>query len=142
MKQFSFANTICLIDGVEVVEWAAGEDAFNMRRRAESFLDVVGVNGDMAVYQTSDQTGEFEVKLMQTSTTNEYLTSRLVAAENGAFVPVSVMFKDLGGNDLGVGTNGYIQKFPEVQRGAGIATQPWLIVIERLDMLLNGADTL
>jgi len=142
MKQFSFLNTIVLVNGVEIGEWAPGEDSLVVRRRVEPFLDVVGSTGDMAVYQTADRTGEFEMKLLQTSRSNQYLTGLAVAAENGAFVPIFVQYKDLNGDDLASGTSGYIRQYPEVQRGAGIATQPWLVVVERLDLLLGGNEVI
>lgn len=142
MKHFSFLNTVVLINGVRIEEWAPGEDSLVVTRRVESFNDVIGSTGDMAVFQTSDFSGTFEMKLLQTSKSNEYLTQLMIAAENGAFVPIFSQYKDLGGNDLASGTNGYIQKYPEVSRGAGIAVQPWLVVVERLDLLLGGTDAL
>jgi hypothetical protein len=140
MKNFSFLNTIVLVNGIEVSEWAPGEDALNLRRREDSFRDVVGNSGDMAVFPTADLSGEFDIGLLQTSTSNKYFSSLLAAAEVGAFVPVFVQYKDLGGNDLASGTSGYIKKWPEAPRGAGIATQRWLIVVERLDLLLGGSE--
>lgn len=138
MKNYGFLNTICLVNGVPIGEWMDGDDSFQMSRRNPSFTDNVGVSGDMAVAENADKSGQFILNLQQTSSSNLYMSGILNAAENGAFVPVQVLFKDLQGNDLGTGSSGYIEGHPEVTRGANITGQAWTIIVEQLDMLTGG----
>ena len=139
MKTYSFLNTIVLIQGVEISEWAEGDDVIQVARLNDSSSHVIGASGEMAVAISADRSGEFILSLQQTSQSNAFLTSLVTAAENGAFVPIFAQFKDTEGNDLASGTQGYIRKPADLARGMGINSQEWQIVVERLDMLLGGA---
>lgn len=139
MKNYGFLNTICLVNGVAIDEWMDGDDSFQMSRRNPSFTDNVGVSGSMAVAENADKSGTFVMNLQQTAASNAYLSGLLNAAENGAFVPIQVLFKDTQGNDLGTGSSGYIEGHPEATRGANITGHAWTIIVEQLDMLLGGA---
>ncbi len=139
MKNYGFGNTICLVNGVAIGGWMSGDDSFQMSRRNPSFTDDVGVSGEMAVAENADKSGQFLMNLQQTAESNLYLSGLINAAENGAFVPIVVMFKDTQGNDLGTGSSGYIMGHPEATRGANINGQQWTIIVEQLDMLLGGS---
>ena len=139
MKTYSFLNTIVLVQGVEIGEWAEGDDVIQIARLNDSTLHVIGASGEMAVAISADRSGEFIFNLQQTSASNGFLTGLVTAAENGAFVPIFAQFKDTGGDDLASGTQGYITKPADLGRGTGINGQEWRIVVERLDMLLGGS---
>lgn len=139
MKVYSFQNTVMLVNGVEITGWADGDDVINIARRSDSASDKIGANGDMMVSISSDKSGEFSFKLQQTSSANKYLMGLCALQEGGAktFVPVTVLFQDTYRNDLATGTVGYIKKPTDVQRGTQAGAQEWIIVVERLDLLLG-----
>ncbi len=139
MKTYSFLNTIVLVNGIEITEWAEGDDVIQISRLNDSTAHVIGASGEMAVAISADRSGQFVLNLQQTSQSNAYLSSLVTAAENGAFVPVFIQFKDTEGNDLASGTQGYITKPADMSRGTGINSQEWTIIVERLDLLLGGA---
>lgn len=139
MKVYSFQNTVMLVNGVEITGWADGDDVIKIARRSDSASDKIGANGDMMVSISADKSGEFTFKLQQTSSANKYLMSLCALQEGGAktFVPVNVLFQDTYRNDLATGTVGYIKRPPELDRGAQAGAQEWVVVVERLDMLLG-----
>lgn len=139
MKVYSFQNTVMLVNGVEITGWADGDDVINISRRTDSASDKVGADGNMMVSISADKSGEFAFKLQQTSSSNKYLNSLCALQEGGAktFVPVNVLFQDTYRNDLATGTIGYIKKPADVQRGAQGNNQEWIVVVERLDLLLG-----
>ena len=139
MKTYSFLNTIVLVNGVEITEWAEGDDVIQFSRINDSISHVIGASGEMAVSISADRSGQFTFNLQQVAGSNAYLSGLLAAAENGAFVPVFVQFKDTEGNDLASGTQGYIPKYADASRGTNINGQEWRVIVERLDMLLGGA---
>ena len=108
-------------------------------RRNDAATDKIGADGKMAVAISADKSGEITFKLMQTSSGNKVLNAIAARQEGGpaTFAPVQVQFQDTYRQDIGAGTAGYIKKRPEVTRGAGINTQEWVIVVERLDLLLG-----
>jgi hypothetical protein len=134
METYSLQNTVMLVNGVELTGFAEGDDVIQAARRNPSTIDVVGADGVMTVALTSDLTGTILINLQQSSPSNAFLGLIVAAAENGAFAPVFVQFKDPVNGDLISGTSGYISKPADLARGSGINGQEWEIVVERLDM--------
>jgi len=141
MKLYSFAETTLLVNGREITGFDGSDDSIGMRRLEDSMGHVIGNKGEMAAFVRASKAGEIVVKLQQTSDDNLYFSTLIAAAENGAFVPVSVMFKDNLGNDIITGNRGYIRKPADMQRGTPVGSQTWGLVVERLDMLLGGGQT-
>ena len=139
MKQYSFLNTILLVNGVEIGGFDEGDDVITLERLADSASHVVGVDGEMSVSFSADRSGGIGFRLMQTSDSNEYLSGLISSQENGAFIPIAVQFKDTKGGDLGSGTQGYIPRPATMVRGNSAQPQEWQIVVERLDLLHAGA---
>jgi len=134
MKNYSFLNTVLLVNGVEITGWAEGDDLITFSRRNDSMTDVVGASGEMAVSNMGDRSGELVFTLLQTSTSNTYMGGLLAAQENGLFVPTFVLLKDTLGGEIVSGSQGYIKKPADFTLGAGINTREWTIVLERGDV--------
>ena len=145
MRVYSFANTVVLVNGVELTGWSEGDDVINIKRLSDSASHKVGAGGDMMVTISADKSGEFTFKLQQTSPSNKFLLGLLALMEAGAktFVPVFVLFQDTYRNDLATGTVGYLKRPPDIGRGATAGDQEWTVVVERLDLVLGDtADSL
>jgi hypothetical protein len=142
LREYSFNNMIFIVNGFEIKGFADGDDVVAVARREDSATDRVGAQGEMTVSVNTNKSGTFTFNLMQTSESNAYMSGLMAAQENGIFVPVTAQIKDTRGGDLSSGTQGYITKPSDMQRGVGVNTQQWVIVVERLDMLLTGAASL
>lgn len=138
MQEYSFLNTLLLLNGVEISGFDEGDDVINLDRINDSALHKIGADGEMTVAISADRSGTVTFRLMQVSDSNAYLSGLINSQENGAFVPLFVQFKDTKGNDLGSGTQGYITKPASMTRGTGANAQEWIIVVERLDLLHLG----
>lgn len=139
MKLYSFEETTLIVNGAEITGFTDDDDSLIVRRLEDSFFHVTGNKGEMAVSLRASRAGEFVIKLQQTSEDNAAFSLLIGAAENGAFVPVAVLFKDNLGNDLMTGTKGYLRRPADATRGTPVQTQEWSIVVERLDMILGGS---
>lgn len=139
MKRYSFADTIMIVNGIEIVGWDEGDDVIDIERRTDSASDKVGAGGEMMVSISADRSGSFKFKLLQTSSSNAYLLGlcALQQASGALFVPCVCLFKDTYRNDLASGGAGYIVKPAGVKRGAKAGTQEWQINVERLDQLFG-----
>lgn len=135
MKSYSFLDTLLLVNGVEINGFDEGDDTIIVARNNDSAAHKIGTDGEMSVSISADRSGSFTFRLMQTSDSNSYLSSLISAQENDVFIPIFVQFKDLRGNDLMSGTEGYITKPADVTRGQKAGSQEWVVVVERLDML-------
>lgn len=139
MKQYSFLNTLLLINGVEIDGFDEGDDVISLERLGDSASHKIGTDGEMSVAISADRSGSVKFRLMQTSSKNLYLSGLIGSQENGAFIPIFVQFRDTKGNDFGSGTQGYITRPASMIRGTGVNSQEWTIIVERLDLLHVGA---
>lgn len=139
MKNYSFLSTILLVNGFEISGFDEGDDVIQLARLNDSAAHKIGTDGEMTVSVSADRSGEVTFRLMQGSTDNALLSGLVSTQENGLFVPVFVQFKDVRGNDLGSGTQGYIPRPADIVRGTNANAQEWRIVVERLDMIHGGA---
>lgn len=128
-----------MVNGVEITGWAEGDDVITADRLGDSASHTIGADGIMSVSLSADRSGELIFRLMQTSSSNAYLSGLINAQENGAFVPVFVQLKDTSNNDIASGTQGYIPKPANMTRGSSVQPQEWRIVVERLDLIHVGA---
>jgi len=138
MKDYSFLNSLLLVNGVEISGFGEGDDAITMERNNDSASHKVGADGEMTVSISADRTGRLAFNLMQTSDSNTYLSALINAQENDAFVPIFVQYKDTRGKDIVSATQGYLTRPATMTRGANANEQEWVIVTERLDMLHLG----
>ena len=138
MKEYSFLNTLLLVNGVEISGFDEGDDVIALERLNDSAAHKIGTDGEMTVSISADRSGTCTFRLMQSSDSNTYLSGLITAQENGAFIPIFLQFKDTKGLDLGSGTQGYITRPASMTRGTNANGQEWVIVVERLDMLHGG----
>lgn len=138
MKEYSFLDTIMLINGVEISGFDEGDDVITLERLNDSASHKIGTDGEMTVSISADRSGTATFRIMQTSDSNQFLSGLISAQENGAFVPIFMQFKDTRGNDLASGSQGYITRPANMTRGTSANSQEWVIVVERLDMLHRG----
>jgi hypothetical protein len=140
MKDYSFLDTLLLVNGVEIGGFDEGDDVISLARLNDSASHKIGADGEMTVSISADRSGTITFRLMQSSDSNAYLSGLITSQENGIFVPIFAQFKDTRGNDLGSGTQGYIPKPADMARGTNPNAQEWSVVVERLDLLhLGGA---
>lgn len=138
MKQYSFLDTLLLINGVEISGFDEGDDVINLARLNDSASHKIGIDGEMTVSISADRSGGVTFSLMQTSDSNGYLSGLVTGMENGAFIPIFIQFKDTRGGDLGSGTQGYIKRPADMGRGQNAGAQEWMVITERLDLLHLG----
>lgn len=138
MKNYTFLNTILLINGVEISGFDEGDDVIDLDRINDSASHKIGTDGEMTVSISADRSGIFVFRLMQTSDSNAFLSGLISAQENGVFVPIFAQFKDVRGLDLVSGTQGYIPKPAGMTRGENPNGQEWRIVVERMDLIHGG----
>ena len=139
MKNYSFLDTILLVNGIHISGFDEGDDVISVGRTNDCASHKTGNDGEMTVSVSADKTGSFTFKLMQTSLSNAYLSGLVNAQENGLFVPISVQFKDTKGSDIAFGTQGYITKPADMSRGQTAGSQEWKVTVESL-YLLHIAD--
>lgn len=140
MENYSFLQGSLLINGVEITGYAEGDDLINATRRVDSFSDVVGGDGQMAVSLNADRSGVITFRLLQTSKSNAYLSGLIAAAETGINVVVTAQYVGIGNADVAAGSLGYIVRPADMTRGTAINMQEWSVVVENLAMFSGPSE--
>jgi len=135
MKSYSFATHIFLVNGVSIGGYDEGDDVIDLDRYNPSASHVIGADGEMSVSLSADRSGRAIFRLMKTSDSNQFLSALIASQENAAFIPVTLLIKDLDGNLLGAGTQGYITKPAGVTAGTNVTSREWEIAVENLSLL-------
>ena len=139
MREYSFLNVVLHINGVPITGFDEGDDVISLERTVDSASDKVGADGEMSVSISADRSGMVTFRLMQTSSSNSFLSELVSTQETGKLIPVSVLFKDVCGGDLGAGSKGYIPRPADIVRGQSVNSQEWKIKVERLNLLHEAA---
>jgi len=139
MRTYSFLDSVVLVNGTEITGWAEGDDVIDIKRLVDSATHKVGAEGNMVLAISADRSGSIGFKLMLTSSSNKFLMNLMNLQEAGgpSFQPLNVRVQDTYRGDGYKGPVGYLKKPTEVQRGSGVATQTWEIIVENLSLVFG-----
>lgn len=142
MKSYSLKNTVLLVAGVPISGFAPGDDVIQASRRVDGFDDEMGADGEMLVFQNADESGQFVIRLQQSSDSNAYLNGLYNVQARGTFVAIPVTFKDIVNGEIIGGSKGYIKKPADATRGTAPNAQEWTMVVEKYDAIFTALPTL
>ncbi len=143
LASYSFANVSLSINGVEMVDWAEGDDIITCARRENAVNDVVGADGKMTPVVMANKSGTITFSLKHSSASCQFLydMSAAAQADTSAFVPLGVQMNDIKLADTANGTQGYISKPADMVRGANLGTAEWELVVEDLDLVTGALES-
>lgn len=120
-------------DGVSITGFAP--DTFvSLRRNSPLLGETVGAAGELSLTKNADRTGEIEITLMQTASSNLILSGLALATENGGSITTGVLLiLDPSGSVLATALNAYIKSFPDVELGAEQSPKTWTFGCEILE---------
>lgn len=135
MQNYSFLNTVLIINGIEMSGYDSGDDVIVLERREDSASDIVGADGELIVGISADRSGTCVFRLLQASDSNGFLSGLINIQENaGVIVPILAIFRDTVGQDLATGLQGYINKPSGMTRGMAPNAQEWKLTFETLTL--------
>lgn len=138
MKTIGFANGHLLINLVEQVNFAPGDDVIMWEQNEDLVKTKKGADGKLAVSVTADKSGKLTVKYMATSPSHKYLNGLANLQRNAAtLVPIQALYQDTYRQDRVVGTNGVILTRPKLERGGDVSEPEWVFEFERVDFLFG-----
>lgn len=137
LKTIDPAAFILQVGGV-LIDGYADDGQVKIVKNEESFKLKVGTTGEGARMRNRNESGYIEIMLMQTSDSNDYLTSRHnadLAFGTGTF---AISANDTLGSTNIDAINCYLEKMPDLERGNEVKTNTWRIVVPKLS--LQGAN--
>jgi hypothetical protein len=135
------AQVIVTVGGVILSGFSDG-DSISCRRAEDNYFTRVGTDGGVARARNSNKMGEFEFRLLQTSTVNDLL-SGLIATndltnDGLAVVPIGVV--DGSGRSLAAATQCWIKTLPELILGKEVSERIWVFNAADLRIFYGGND--
>lgn len=122
---YSFKDVICIVGGIKLSGFAAGDDCVIVARRTDVVTPTVGADGNATIAKSADKSVDITIKLLDTSISNSVLQDILTTSDEIYTIPVPVQIQDLGGLDTCVCSAAVISKAPDMTKGAGANTYEW-----------------
>lgn len=133
LPSYSPKDVSISFNGIAITGFAP--DTFvTLRRNSDLIGETVGAAGELALTKIADRTGEVEITLMQTASSNLALSALALATENGGAITTGVlMIQDPSGSVLATALNAYLKSFPEIELGADQNSKTWTFGCEILE---------
>ena len=127
-----------IIVGAHIVSGFAEDTLVTVNRTNDAFTLTMGADGEGTRAKSNDKSGTIQIELMQSSESNAYLSSLMIADEvsNSGLVPVLV--KDTSGSSLHSAEQAYIQKQPDSAYGKTAQSRVWILVTDNLNTFIGG----
>lgn len=96
-------------------------------RSVDQFQVVVGADGEAARAASADKSGTITVTVLQTSLTNDFLSSALLADENTNLNTFPILIKDINGRTLVQCAEAWVKKYATVEFGKEVVGREWVL---------------
>jgi hypothetical protein len=135
------AQVICTVGGVILSGFSDG-DSIIARRSEEMYFTRVGTDGGVARARNANKMGEFEFKLLQTSSVNDLLSSLLAVDDltNDGLVVLPISVLDGSGRSLAAATQCWIKSVPEATFGKEVSERVWIFSAADLKIFYGGGN--
>ena len=115
------------IGGIAVEGFADGT-FITVNRNSQSWTNQSGAGGESARSKSNDKSGTVELTLMQSSLTNDRLSSLMLADENvGGSGKFGFTMTDANGNTSITSTDMWVQQPPSVEYGKELSDRVWTL---------------
>lgn len=128
---------VAVVIGGQVISGFADGTFVKVERNEPAFNLKVGVDGEGTRAKSNNKSGKYTITLMQSSSSNDYLSSLAQSdeASNSGVVPVYV--NDKSGRSLYSSLTAWVQKYADGEYQKETTTRTW--VIESDEILMNVA---
>lgn len=131
-KQFS------LIIGGNIISGFADDDYIEVERDTDAFSKKVGVDGIVTRAKNNDRSGHVIIRIMQSSSSNNALSTLALADEKNMSGSVPVLCKDGSGFSVFSSLAGWVKKFPKTSWKKEVTMWEWTIDCAALDIFIGG----
>jgi len=126
VKTYDYKFTVMTVGGVPITGFADGT-GITVEFSSPSYTKTVGADGEVARTRSNDDTAKITITLLQTSLSNDWLSS-LVALDklaNAGKVPVQI--KDLLGTTVLFFKDAWVNERPSIEFGKELSERAWIL---------------
>lgn len=137
MQTYDAKKVIVTIGGNPITGFADGT-FLSIVPNADDFTKVAGADGNVARSKSNDKSFRVTLTLMQTSPSNDVLSSlrRADSIANAGIVPIQV--KDLGGTSIFSAPECWVARPPDGEFGKELSQRAWMIDTGPADYFVGG----
>lgn len=135
---YSPANILVSFRGVNITGFADGTFV-NAARNEDSYSLVAGSHGDSVFVRNLNRTGLVTLTLMQSSPSNDFLSSQIAADELFGLGEGPLFIKDLNGNTLVEDQNARLMKPADSPFGKDLENREWQFGCPQMSIFTGGA---
>ena len=127
--------------GGHIAQGFADGTFITVARNNQTFNTVSGASGEVVRAKSNDLTGTFEITLMQSSLTNDWLSGKMLLDEApdsaGKF---SVGIIDGNGTTILTATEAWVQQPPSTEYGKELGERAWTLEAGEIIFFVGGID--
>jgi hypothetical protein len=137
IKTFDPAN-YSLIIGPHIVEGFADGEFMNLSFQDDDWEHVSGADGEEMRVKKNDLRAELTMTLLQSSASNDYLsTLRSTDQASGAGV-VPMLLKDNNGNSVAESIGCWVKRAPDMANSKSPSNREWVLQVYRCNVFIGG----
>lgn len=140
VASYSFKDTVCLVSGIPILDFADGDDVISIERNEDAFSLLVGADGAAMALFNPDRSGIATLRLLQSSRSNAYLSGFVKLQESGVLSPFPFIVKDLNGLDLALAESAFMVGPPPLRYGAGHNAREWRLILPAVEIFAGGSS--
>lgn len=139
MAVFTFdPKAFTLIVGGAIMSGFADDDFIELERDEDMWMKKTGVDGEVTRGKSNNRAGHIIIRLMQSSSSNDALSTLALTDEATNAGAVPILAKDGTGRSVFATDQGWVKKFPKTTWKKGVAFWEWTLDCGNLTMFIGG----
>lgn len=134
-------KNVSMIVGGKIMHGFGDGTFIKVMRNDQAFNLKVGVDGEGTRAKSNNKSGKFEITLMQSSSSNDVLSSYASADELSSSGVVPVLLRDNNGTTLATSLTGWVQKLPDTELQKEVTTRTWVIESDQVELFIGGNNS-
>jgi hypothetical protein len=135
------ADEVRIIVGGIPISGLADGTFVTIARDEQAFNKVTGADGSTSRAKTANRAGSITLTLQQTSPSNDYLTTLMIADEQGGNGVVPMLVKDESGNTVASTAAAWVQQAPSQEFSKDVSEREWVMDCARIDMTVGSNES-
>lgn len=127
-----------LIIGAKIISGYSDGTYIKITRNEDMWALKVGVDGEGTRTKNNNRSGRFEITLMQSSDSNDYLSSLVLADELAGTSTIPIIAKDGSGTSLASCVTAWCIKQSDSEFAKELGQRTWIFETNKLEMAVGG----
>lgn len=138
-KTYDPKQVIVIFKGVPIVGFADGTFV-SITPAGDRYTKQVGADGEVARGKSNDYTSEVTITLMQTSISNDYLNSQMLADKLANAGKGPLQIKDMLGTSLHFWKSAWVKTPPDGEFAKELSERAWVLDTGQADIEIFGGN--